>query len=233
MRDYYGRFWCAVWEDLKIVTGKESLLSIIAGLLAIPIGAKWGYVSSVQIHPAIMTTLSVLGIVFVVRLLIALAIAPVRMDQQKQQEHAALKDTYASATKSLNDAHSAQIGEWAKAATDMNGALAECREQLAQKHPSDKVKEQHIRQSLKDFTTEELAALRWLLHNGEVHELDFPRSIPTFHIAMGKASIKTSPQLVISRQATGAERRRSQADTFYRANPEYAESLKDFLFPPV
>jgi len=86
MRDYYARFWCEVGKDLKIVTGKESVLSIIALLLAIPVGYFWGSIQPNQVHPYVMAALSVLGIIFILRLFFAMALAPVRLDRKQREK---------------------------------------------------------------------------------------------------------------------------------------------------
>jgi hypothetical protein len=86
MRDYYARFWCEVGRDLKIVTGKESVLSIIALFLAIPLGYFWGSIQPNQVHPYVMSALSVLGVIFILRLFFALALAPVRLDRTQREE---------------------------------------------------------------------------------------------------------------------------------------------------
>ena len=92
------------------------------------------------------------------------------------------------------------------------------------KDPAEEYKEQEVKTWLEEFTTEEIAVIRWLLHHGDANEDDLRNSKlheRTRRIALEKGMrcglVKSFPQ------GTG---------TAYRINAGYVDALKAVLHPP-
>jgi hypothetical protein len=237
MREYYGRLFGEVKRDLVRFWKAQIAVSLVAGIAFALVNGWQGTIRStltdVNIWKYSLSVTFIYMLILAARGAFAIVEVPVKLDQQRQAELAISDQRRINELADLNRGIASERGVWANGAVDTNADLADCREQLARKHPHDEAKEAHVRASLVKLNEEDIKALGWLLDNGETHEIDFPkRDIPTFHVAMGKASLQISPKLVVFRQGTDLARRMAGADIWYKINPNYEEALKNVLHPP-
>ncbi len=126
---------------------------------------------------------------------------------------------------------SAELERWATSAKQTQGALADCREQLARQHPHHEEKERQVVAALGKLDDRERDFIKYLMNTGTVEDGEIQRD--GHHSTIPTRIIKKIGSLLIKRTAIRPGNGLVEMGFTYEINPEVKSSLRNVLYPPA